>query len=237
MNLDWIAQICKDFFVAPVIIHISQCCHTFCSACIRTCFNQGSGSKIGQAGTGGVGGSQKCPICSTEAHEEKIKPIPALETAVANWQEARPQILKLISSLDNILNSASTEREDRDDDREQAPEASSSKGSTTTRACPAGTSAGTVSESQTRPPSSTNEPSTSGSRVTRSSQKRIEPTKASNEVSENAHASKKRKTSERASSKRVDSSDSDIEFVPGDPSNRQCNHLLLHYLPMNTKLT
>ncbi|KAH9470454.1 hypothetical protein Pst134EA_007706 [Puccinia striiformis f. sp. tritici] len=67
--------VCKEYYQAPVIIHIQKCCHTFCSACIRTCFNNNSNNhKIGATGLGGVGNSQRCPICKVEAQEEKIKP-------------------------------------------------------------------------------------------------------------------------------------------------------------------
>lgn len=90
-------QVCKDFYQAPVIIHIQNCCHTFCSACIRTCFNNNSNNhKIGATGLGGVGNSHRCPICKVEAQEEKIKPVPTMESAVINWQDAREQILKII---------------------------------------------------------------------------------------------------------------------------------------------
>ncbi|KAH9470436.1 hypothetical protein MJO28_003677 [Puccinia striiformis f. sp. tritici] len=90
--------VCKEYYQAPVIIHIQKCCHTFCSACIRTCFNNNSNNhKIGATGLGGVGNSQRCPICKVEAQEEKIKPVPTLEAAVIAWQDSRDQILKIIT--------------------------------------------------------------------------------------------------------------------------------------------
>ncbi|EFP86641.1 uncharacterized protein PGTG_13023 [Puccinia graminis f. sp. tritici CRL 75-36-700-3] len=100
--------VCKDFYQAPVIIHIQKCCHTFCSACIRTCFNNNSNNhKIGATGLGGVGNSQRCPICKVEAQEEKIKPVPTLESAVISWQNAREEIFRIIErsqSLESQLN-------------------------------------------------------------------------------------------------------------------------------------
>ncbi|KAG0141613.1 hypothetical protein CROQUDRAFT_51457 [Cronartium quercuum f. sp. fusiforme G11] len=183
--------ICKDFFSAPVLIHIPRCCHTFCSACIRTCFNANSNSKIGSAGLGGVGNSQRCPICKTEAHEEKIKPVPTLETAVANWQEARPDILKLVSqvgTLEGLLKNAPTAPEDESDGSTRAPEASCSS----------------------RRPTS----------ITRSSQRKLDiNSESSKQVSEDVHHSKKKKSGERRASKRHYSSDSDVKLVAADPSN------------------
>ncbi|WAQ82790.1 hypothetical protein PtA15_3A154 [Puccinia triticina] len=100
--------VCKEFYQAPVIIHIQKCCHTFCSACIRTCFNNNSNNhKIGATGLGGVGNSQRCPICKVEAQEEKIKPVPTLESAVISWQDAREEIVRIIErnqSLESQLN-------------------------------------------------------------------------------------------------------------------------------------
>ncbi|PLW42909.1 hypothetical protein PCANC_17756 [Puccinia coronata f. sp. avenae] len=90
--------VCKELYQAPVIIHIQKCCHTFCSSCIRTCFNNNSNNhKIGATGLGGVGNSQRCPICKVEAQEEKIKPVPTLESAVICWEDAREEIFKLIA--------------------------------------------------------------------------------------------------------------------------------------------
>ncbi|CAH7677160.1 expressed protein [Phakopsora pachyrhizi] len=94
--------ICKDFYQAPVIIHISNCCHTFCSACIRTCFNNNSDMRIGASGLGGVGSSQRCPICKVAAQEEKIKPVPTLEAAVKVWEEARSEVFKLIEQVHSL---------------------------------------------------------------------------------------------------------------------------------------
>lgn len=100
--------ICKEFYQAPVIIHIPKCCHTFCSACIRTCFNNNSNNqKIHATGLGGVGNSHRCPICKVEAQEEKIKPIPTLEAVVISWQDAREEIFNIIDrvkSLESQLN-------------------------------------------------------------------------------------------------------------------------------------
>ncbi|MBW0522136.1 hypothetical protein O181_061851 [Austropuccinia psidii MF-1] len=94
--------ICKDFFQAPVIIHIPNCCHTFCSTCVRTCFNNNSNNKIGATGLGGVGNSQRCPVCKTQAQVEKIKPVPTLEIAVTCWQDARTEIFKMITEIQSL---------------------------------------------------------------------------------------------------------------------------------------
>jgi seryl-tRNA synthetase len=56
---------------------------------------------------GGVGNSQRCPICKVEAQEEKIKPVPTLESAVISWQDAREEIFRIIErsqSLESQLN-------------------------------------------------------------------------------------------------------------------------------------
>lgn len=210
-----------------MLIHIPKCCHTFCSACIRTCFNQNNHSKIGSAGLGGVGNSQRCPICKTEAHEEKIKPVPVLESVVASWQEARSEILRMIAqvtSLENQLLNAT--KESRGGGRDVSPYLTKVRG-TSKSASPEAPQPGSSKRVNAGRASHTsqNQPSSSTSRTTRSGQKHYRS--AAEELQEASRAiptSKKRKSSERRPSGRELSIDSDIELLaPPDPTNRQCS--------------
>lgn len=224
--------ICKDFFVAPVIIHIPKCCHTFCSVCIRACFNQNSNSKIGSAGLGGVGNSQRCPICKTEAHEEKIKPVPALESVVTNWQEARSEILNMVSQADRVkglLQSANSRLPLlASGNTSQAPGLSETSNPSSSKLPETN-----VKPDKRKAESLESQGTSSEMRVTRSSHKAPESRDNASGGPLDTHASKKQKTRGQRTSKAVSDSDSDIEIIPGDLNNPAtmvpcpvCNKLL-----------
>ncbi|KAH9809262.1 hypothetical protein DFH28DRAFT_565587 [Melampsora americana] len=222
--------ICKDFFVAPVLIHIPKCCHTFCSVCIRACFNQTSNSKIGSAGLGGVGNSQRCPICKTEAHEEKIKPVPVLESVVLNWQEARSEILNMISQADRVkglLQSANNQlpflTSGSKIQAADSPEASNSKSSKSSES--------SIIPDKRKVESLESQGTSSGTRLTRSSHQALESRNKSSLIT--SQTSKKRKIVDKRPSTAVADSDSDIELITGDLKNPAtmlpcpiCNKLL-----------
>lgn len=206
--------------MAPVLIHIPKCCHTFCSVCIRACFNQTSNSKIGAAGLGGVGNSQRCPICKTEAHEEKIKPVPALESVVTNWQQARSEILNMASQADRVktlLQSANSRlplvASGITSQAAELPEASNSSSSE-----PPETN---IIPDKRKAESLQSQGTSSGMRVTRSSHQAPEARDNSGGGLNNTQASKKRKTNDQRASKAAPDSDSDIEMITGDIHNRQ----------------
>ncbi|KAM0754133.1 hypothetical protein T439DRAFT_323014 [Meredithblackwellia eburnea MCA 4105] len=75
--------ICGEHFCAPNII--STCGHTFCSKCIRQTFAHNN--------------QPRCPSCSKEADEGKLKPNTSLDQVVKAWVDARSTLLNLQSFI------------------------------------------------------------------------------------------------------------------------------------------
>ena len=73
-------QVCKDFFVNPVV---TSCSHTFCSLCIRRCLTNDG----------------KCPTCRAVDQELRLRPNWVVEELVDAFQTARPDILQLGKDL------------------------------------------------------------------------------------------------------------------------------------------
>lgn len=69
-------QVCKDFFITPVI---TSCSHTFCSLCIRRCLTNDG----------------KCPTCRTVDQELRLRPNWVVQELVDAFQTARTEILQL----------------------------------------------------------------------------------------------------------------------------------------------
>ncbi|KAL4916572.1 hypothetical protein BDW62DRAFT_202559 [Aspergillus aurantiobrunneus] len=69
-------QVCKDFFVNPVI---TSCSHTFCSLCIRRCLST----------------EGKCPTCRSSDQELKLRRNWVVQELVEGFKNARPSILQL----------------------------------------------------------------------------------------------------------------------------------------------
>lgn len=68
-------EICKDFYTAPVI---TNCCHTFCSLCIRRAL---------QADT-------KCPICRAEEQEYRLRRNTTVEELVDAFKSCRKKLVE-----------------------------------------------------------------------------------------------------------------------------------------------
>ncbi|KAF9553812.1 hypothetical protein CPC08DRAFT_713433 [Agrocybe pediades] len=81
-------DICGELYDAPVTI---ICGHCFCSACIRTALQT----------------KQECPRCRKRTDEAHIRPNPALENVITSWKAARPYVLQLIKSEEEVRASRS----------------------------------------------------------------------------------------------------------------------------------
>jgi DNA repair protein Rad18 len=66
-------EVCKDFYTAPVI---TNCCHTFCSLCIRRALN-----------TDGI-----CPICRTSEQEYRLRKNTTVQDLLDAFVVCRPQL-------------------------------------------------------------------------------------------------------------------------------------------------
>ncbi|KAF2492194.1 DNA repair protein rad18 [Lophium mytilinum] len=69
-------QVCKEFYDTPMI---TTCSHTFCSLCIRRCFNSDG----------------KCPTCRTSDQADKLRRNWVVQELVDTFKAARPAALKL----------------------------------------------------------------------------------------------------------------------------------------------
>ncbi|KAF8463515.1 hypothetical protein BDZ91DRAFT_731782 [Kalaharituber pfeilii] len=67
-------QVCKEFLTAPLI---TECCHTFCSLCIRRCLTS----------------DQKCPSCRAPEMESRLRKNNAVEEIVEAFVTARKAIM------------------------------------------------------------------------------------------------------------------------------------------------
>jgi E3 ubiquitin-protein ligase RAD18 len=69
-------HICKEIFTSPVI---TQCCHTFCSLCIRRLLNSNS----------------KCPDCRQETQTSSLRKNAVVEEIVEHYTKARAPLMEL----------------------------------------------------------------------------------------------------------------------------------------------
>ncbi|KAF2816280.1 DNA repair protein rad18 [Mytilinidion resinicola] len=69
-------QVCKEFYDTPMI---TTCSHTFCSLCIRRCFNSDG----------------KCPTCRASDQADKLRRNWVVQELVDTFKAARPAALKL----------------------------------------------------------------------------------------------------------------------------------------------
>ncbi|GAA5947452.1 hypothetical protein JCM3765_001683 [Sporobolomyces pararoseus] len=70
-------QICHELFTAPVIL--ATCSHTFDSLCLRNHLRE----------------IKKCPQCSLEANEDRIRRNLIVEELVNNWKKSRSHLISL----------------------------------------------------------------------------------------------------------------------------------------------
>lgn len=73
-------QVCKDFYVTPMI---TSCSHTFCSLCIRRCLTNDG----------------KCPVCRRTDQELRLRPNCVVEELVDTFKLNRPSFLRLAYGL------------------------------------------------------------------------------------------------------------------------------------------
>lgn len=68
-------HVCKDFFDSPMM---TNCCHTFCSLCIRRA----------------LGAEAKCPLCRTDEQVSRLRVNHAMREAVDAFTGSRDAILQ-----------------------------------------------------------------------------------------------------------------------------------------------
>ncbi|GAA6006479.1 hypothetical protein JCM11491_004978 [Sporobolomyces phaffii] len=87
-------QICHELFTAPVLL--TTCSHTFDSLCLRNHLRE----------------IKKCPQCSIEANEDRIRRNLVLEEVVNSWKKSRAHLVSLeaLSTVPSPIPIASTSR-------------------------------------------------------------------------------------------------------------------------------
>ncbi|RPB01088.1 DNA repair protein rad18, partial [Choiromyces venosus 120613-1] len=77
-------QICKDYYHTPVM---TNCCHTFCSECIRRSLVR----------------EQKCPVCRATAQENQLRKNGAAQEFVDAFGEARGLLMEMATTKEESV--------------------------------------------------------------------------------------------------------------------------------------